>query len=75
VPTLKKDKFNSMEATNGDVLNDEALAGLDNKARVKLITHDKLKAEKVKDALGKSRFCWKLRRRKRRSMMRRPKKR
>jgi hypothetical protein len=53
---LEKDKFNSLEAASGEVLEDEALAGLDDKASEKLIAHDKLKAEKVKDALEKSRL-------------------
>jgi hypothetical protein len=56
VPGLEKDKFNSMEAAGGDALEAEALAGLDEKARDKLIAQEKLKVEKVKDALEKSRL-------------------
>jgi hypothetical protein len=48
------DKFKSLEAAGGKVLKDEALASLDDKARDKLIAYDKLKAEKVKDALEKN---------------------
>jgi CRISPR/Cas system CMR subunit Cmr6 (Cas7 group RAMP superfamily) len=46
VPDLETKKFKEAEA----------LAGLDDKARDKLIAHDKLKAEKVKDTLEKSRL-------------------
>jgi hypothetical protein len=49
VPDLEKDKFNFLEAASGAMLEGEALVGLDDKAREKLITHDKLKVEKVKD--------------------------
>jgi hypothetical protein len=48
--------FKSLEALSRKVLEDEALTGLDDKARDKLIAHDKLKAEKVKNALEKSRL-------------------
>jgi hypothetical protein len=54
VPTLEKEQFNSLEAVGGVVAEDEALAGLDDKTREKLIAQDKLKAEKVKDALEKT---------------------
>jgi hypothetical protein len=50
------DKLKSLEAVGGVVLEDEALAGLDDKTRDKLIAQDKMKAEKVKDALEKSRL-------------------
>jgi hypothetical protein len=53
---LEVDKFKSLEAVCGVVLEDEALAGLDDKNRDKLIAHDKLKAKKVKDALEKTRL-------------------
>jgi hypothetical protein len=43
-----------LEAVGGVVLEDEALVGLDDKTREKLIAQDKLKAEKVKDALEKT---------------------
>jgi hypothetical protein len=56
VPTLEKEQFNSLEAVGGVVAEDEALAGLDDKTREKLIVQDKLKAEKVKDALEKTRL-------------------
>jgi hypothetical protein len=56
VPTLEKEQFNSLEAVGGVVAEDEALAGLDDKKREKLIAQDKLKAEKVKDALEKIRL-------------------
>jgi hypothetical protein len=46
--------FKSLEAVGGVVAEDEALAGLDDKTREKLIAQDKLKAEKVKDALEKT---------------------
>jgi hypothetical protein len=46
-------KFKSLEAIGGVVLEDEALAGLNDKTHDKLITQDKLKAEKVRDALEK----------------------
>ena len=39
---------------SGDVLKVEALAGLNDKGRNKLIAEDKLKAKKVKDALEQS---------------------
>jgi hypothetical protein len=55
-PALEKEQFNSLEAVGGIVAEDEALAGLDDKAREKLIAQDKLKAEKVKDALEKTRL-------------------
>jgi hypothetical protein len=51
---LEKEQFNSLEAVGGVVAEDEALAGLDDKTREKLIAQDKLKAEKVKDALEKT---------------------
>jgi hypothetical protein len=54
VPDLEVDKFKSLEALDRIVLLDEALAGLDDKACDKFIAHDKLKAEKVKDALEKT---------------------
>jgi hypothetical protein len=54
LPDLEVDKFKSLETIDGVVLEDEALAGLDDKALDKLIAHDKLKAEKVKDALEKT---------------------
>jgi hypothetical protein len=50
------DKFKSLEAISGVVLEDEALVGLDDKTHDKLIAQDKLKAKKVKDALKKTRF-------------------
>jgi hypothetical protein len=53
---LKKEQFNSLEAVGGVVLEDESLAGLDDKTHDKLIAQDKLKAEKVKDALEKARL-------------------
>jgi hypothetical protein len=53
---LEKEQFNSLEAVGGVVAEDEALAGLDDKTREKLIAQDKLKAEKVKDALEKTRL-------------------
>jgi hypothetical protein len=56
MPDLEKEKFKSMEAAGGDVLEAEALAGLDDKAYNKLIAQNKLKAVKVKDALEKSRL-------------------
>jgi hypothetical protein len=56
VPKLEVDKFKSLEAVGGVVLEDEALVGLDDKTRDKLIAQDKLKAEKVKDALEKTRL-------------------
>jgi hypothetical protein len=37
VPDMDKDKFNSLEATGGNVLKAEALASLDDKACDKLI--------------------------------------
>jgi hypothetical protein len=49
-------KFKSLEAIGGVVLEDEALAGLNDKTHDKLITQDKLKAEKVRDALEKTRL-------------------
>jgi hypothetical protein len=54
VPNLEKDKFNSLEATNTNMLKVEALASLDDKAGKKFIAHDKVKARKVKDALEKN---------------------
>jgi hypothetical protein len=56
VPELEVDKFKSLEAVGGVVAEDEALAGLDDKTHEKLIAQDKLKAEKVKDALEKTRL-------------------
>jgi hypothetical protein len=53
---LEVDKFKSLEAVGGVVAEDEALAGLDDKTCEKLIAQDKLKAEKVKDALEKTRL-------------------
>lgn len=43
-----------MEAVGGVVAENEALAGLDDKTCEKLIAQDKLKVEKVKDALEKT---------------------
>jgi phosphoglycerate dehydrogenase-like enzyme len=43
-----------LEAVGWVVTKDEALVGLDDKTREKLIAQDKLKAEKVKDALEKT---------------------
>jgi hypothetical protein len=37
VPTLEREQFNSLEAIGGVVAEDEALAGLDDKTRDKLI--------------------------------------
>ena len=54
VPNLEVDKFKSLEAVDGVVLEDEALAGSDYKACNKLIAKDKLKAKKVKDVLEKT---------------------
>jgi penicillin-binding protein 2A len=45
-----------LEAVGGVVAEDEALASLDDKIREKLIAQDELKAEKVKDALEKTRL-------------------
>jgi hypothetical protein len=56
VPELEVDKFKSLEAVGGVVSEDEALVGLDDKTRDKLIAQDKLNAEKVKDALEKTRL-------------------
>jgi hypothetical protein len=56
VPALEKELFNSLEAVGGVSAEDEALAGLDDKTRDKLIAQDKLKADKVKDALEKTRL-------------------
>ena len=56
MPDLEVDKFKSLEAVGGIVLEDETLADLDDKTRDKLITQDKLKAKKVKDALEKTYF-------------------
>jgi superfamily II DNA/RNA helicase len=56
VPDLEVDMFKSLEAVGGVVLEDEALAGLDDKTCEKLNAWDKLKAEKVKDALEKTRL-------------------
>jgi hypothetical protein len=56
VPDLKKAKFNSLEAVGGDVLEGEALVGLDDKMRERLIAQDKKKVGKVKDALEKTRL-------------------
>jgi hypothetical protein len=56
VPKLEVDKFKSLEAVGGVVLEDEALVGLDDKTHDKLIAQDKLKTEKVKDALEKTRL-------------------
>jgi hypothetical protein len=54
LPNLEGDKFKSLEAVGGVVLEDEALVGLDDKVRDKLIAQNKLKAEKVKNALKKT---------------------
>jgi hypothetical protein len=54
VPALEKEQFNSLEVVGGVVAEDEALASLDDKTHEKLIAQDKLKAEKVKDALEKT---------------------
>ena len=54
MPDLEVDKFNSLEAVGRIVLEDEALAGLNDKTCDKLIAQNKLKAEKVKDALEKT---------------------
>ena len=43
VPELEVDKFKSQEVVIGGVLEDEALAGLDDKTCGKLIAQDKLK--------------------------------
>jgi hypothetical protein len=51
---LEVDKFKSLEAAGRKVLEAEALAGLDDKARDKFIAQDKLKSEKIKDALERS---------------------
>jgi hypothetical protein len=69
---LEKEQFNSLEAIGGVVLEDEALAGLDDKTRNKLIAQDKLKVEKVKDVLEKT-YLKEVRQR--RSKMRRAKRR
>jgi hypothetical protein len=53
---LEKEQFNSLEVVGGVVAEDEALAGGGDKTREKLIVQDKLKAEKVKDALEKTRL-------------------
>jgi hypothetical protein len=45
-----------MEAAGGEILEAEALVGLDDNAHNKLIAQDNLKAEKVKDALEKTRL-------------------
>jgi hypothetical protein len=52
---LKQKKLESV-FPHGVIAEDEALAGLDYKTREKLIAQDKLKAEKVKDALEKTRL-------------------
>jgi hypothetical protein len=46
----------TLEAVGRVVLEDEALACLDDKTREKLIAQDKLKAEKVKEALERTRL-------------------
>jgi hypothetical protein len=56
VSNLEVDKFKSLEAASGEVSEAIALAGLVDKACDKLIAQEKLKAEKVKDALEKSRL-------------------
>jgi hypothetical protein len=56
VPDLEVDMFKSLDAVGGVVAEDEAMAGLDDKTREKLIAQDKLKAEKVKDTLEKTRL-------------------
>jgi hypothetical protein len=53
---LEVDKFKSLEVVGGVVLEDEALASLDDKTRDKLIAQGKLKAEKIKDASEKTRL-------------------
>jgi hypothetical protein len=53
---LEKEQFNSLEVVGGILTKDEALAGLDDKTSEKLIAQDKLKVEKVKDALEKTRL-------------------
>jgi hypothetical protein len=54
VPDLEVDMFKLLDAVGGVVTEDEALAGLDDKTHEKFIAQDKLKAEKVKDALEKT---------------------
>jgi hypothetical protein len=56
VHDLEVDMFKSLDVVGGVVAEDEALAGLDDKTREKLNAQDKLKAEKVKDALEKTRL-------------------
>jgi hypothetical protein len=56
VHDLEVDIFKSLDVVSGVVAEDEALAGLDDKTCEKLIAQDKLKAEKVKDALEKTRL-------------------
>jgi hypothetical protein len=56
VPNLEVDMFKSLDVVGGVVAEDEALAGLDDKTREKLIAQDKLKVEKVKDVLEKTRL-------------------
>jgi hypothetical protein len=56
VPDLEVDKFKSLQAVGGIVLEDEALSGLNDNTGDKLIAQNKLKAEKVKDALEKTRL-------------------
>jgi hypothetical protein len=53
VPDPEVDMFKSLDAVGGVVVVDEALAGLDDKIREKLIAQDKLKAEKVKEKTQK----------------------
>jgi hypothetical protein len=50
------DKFNFLEVAGREVLEGKALDGLDDKAREKLIAQGKLKSEKVKDVVEKSRL-------------------
>jgi hypothetical protein len=54
VPDLEKDMFNSLEAACGKMLEGEVYAGLDGKACERLISIDKVKVGKVKDALEKN---------------------
>jgi hypothetical protein len=53
---LEVDMIKSLDTIGGVVAKDEALAGLDDKTHEKLIAQDKLKVEKVKDALEKTRL-------------------
>ena len=53
---VEVDMYKSLDAIGGVVVKDEALVGLDEKTRKKLIAQDNLKVEKVKDALEKTRL-------------------